>query len=798
MTKKIERIGVLTGGGDAPGLNPAIRSVVHRAADEGIEVVGIYDGWEGLLDGFCEQTWPLTPDVVRTWDRDGGTHLGSSRTNPFRARNDQGARVDRSGEVLRNVEKLGLDALIPIGGEDTLGVGRKISDLGAPVVGIPKTIDKDLSATDYTLGFDTSVRTVADIIEKSRTPAGSHHWVQVVEVMGRHAGHLAYWAGLAGGAYMILIPEHKIEEILDRVDIVALISRHVELKKSGRSYKGKCPFHQEKTASFHVTPELRRFKCFGCQAGGDAIAFVQRYLGKTFVDAVKDLAREVGVDLEAAVDPAAKERARLKEVTDFAAEHFKQRLWEPLVGKKARDYLSSRGVGEEAARAFGLGWAPDEWGELADRLYERGLLDFGEKAGLVARRQKGDGYYDLFRGRLIIPIRSPEGRTIAFGGRLLEGDSGPKYLNSRESKLYNKGEVLYGMDQALNEVRRLKQAVLVEGYFDCIGLHLAGVKNAVALCSTALTGGHLALLKRCEAQELVLLLDGDEAGRKAVERLAGVLLAAGWPCKVALLPEGDDPDTFARREGESGVRTVLDEALPLTAHLFRAVLPEGPDATFEAKMRALERLRPTCAQLPVGLTRSAFFGALSKHFGLPASELEATLRGKAPPVKPVPKPSQPAARRTADRPAAPPPAEHMPDPLEALFAAFVLRDRRLWQKDPFRLVDELKHVGLRTLLAAIGSGRSAEDALYDASGPTKAALEQATRQLPVDDGQLERAFVAACRRLKVRRIEEQLSYIAHVTARLAGATDLDEETKRLLAERSDLLALKRKVLEEPP
>jgi 6-phosphofructokinase 1 len=193
--------------------------VVYRAADHGVEVVGIYDGWEGLLDGYAEHTWILDATTVRTWDRDGGTNLGSSRTNPFKHGTGHGKR-DRSGEVLRNIESLRLDGLVAIGGEDTLGVAKKLADAGAPVVGIPKTIDKDLSATDYTLGFDTSVRTVAEIVERSRTPAGSHHWVQVVEVMGRHAGHLAFWSGLAGGAFIILIPEHpfafaRVKSLLD-------------------------------------------------------------------------------------------------------------------------------------------------------------------------------------------------------------------------------------------------------------------------------------------------------------------------------------------------------------------------------------------------------------------------------------------------------------------------------------------------------------------------------------------------------------------------------------------------------
>jgi 6-phosphofructokinase 1 len=218
----IRRIGVLTGGGDAPGLNPAIRAVVLRAADEGIEVIGIYDGWRGLLDAHVHETWALDVDLVRQWDRDGGTRLGSSRTNPFAVRGDGGVgeRVDRSGEVVGNVKKLQLDALLPIGGEDPLGVAARLFQLGLPVVGIPKTIDKDLGGTDYSLGFDTSMRTVAEIIERSRTPAGSHHWVQVVEVMGRHAGHLALWSGLAGGAYMTLIPEapFEVDRVIARLD----------------------------------------------------------------------------------------------------------------------------------------------------------------------------------------------------------------------------------------------------------------------------------------------------------------------------------------------------------------------------------------------------------------------------------------------------------------------------------------------------------------------------------------------------------------------------------------------------
>ena len=204
---EVKRIGVLTGGGDAPGLNPAIKGLVYRASEHGIETVGLYDGWRSLLNPLAS-VLPLDRSIVRRWDRDGGTNLGSSRTNPFRTTNEEGERIDRSEEVIVNIEKLGLDAIVVCGGEDTLGVAAKLSERGVAVVGVPKTIDKDLAGTDYTLGFDTALRNVTEVIERSRTPAGSHGWVQVIEVMGRHAGHLALWSGVAGQADLILIPEH--------------------------------------------------------------------------------------------------------------------------------------------------------------------------------------------------------------------------------------------------------------------------------------------------------------------------------------------------------------------------------------------------------------------------------------------------------------------------------------------------------------------------------------------------------------------------------------------------------------
>jgi 6-phosphofructokinase len=203
---KQKRVGVLTGGGDAPGLNPAIKGLVYRGSELGLTAIGLFDGWRSLINPLPE-SMELDRETVRRWDRDGGTNLGSSRTNPFKQVAEDGSPKDSSAEVIENFKTLELDAIVACGGEDTLGVAARLSEKGVPIVGVPKTIDKDLAATDYTLGFDTALRNVTEVIERSRTPAGSHGWVQIVEVMGRHAGHLALWSGIAGQAHLILIPE---------------------------------------------------------------------------------------------------------------------------------------------------------------------------------------------------------------------------------------------------------------------------------------------------------------------------------------------------------------------------------------------------------------------------------------------------------------------------------------------------------------------------------------------------------------------------------------------------------------
>lgn len=585
----------------------------------------------------------------------------------------------------------------------------------------------------------------------------------------------------------MLIPEYKLAEIQRRVDTLAVVGRYVELKQAGREWKGRCPFHNERSPSFYVNPEKGFFRCHGCEAGGTVFTFLQRYLGKSFVDTVRDLAREVGVDLEGAEDPQAKERAQLREVTEHAARFYASILWEPERGREGRSYLQARGVSEEIARRFGLGWAPAGWTELADRLTREGLLEWGVKAGLVSPRKQGDGYLDFFRHRLMIPIRAQDGRALAFGARMMGSEDGPKYLNSRESSLYRKSDILYGLDQARDEVRRHKNAVLVEGYFDCMGLHQEGVGNVLALCSTALTSGHISLLQRGGAMGVTLLLDGDAAGARAVERLSGALIASGMATRVALLPEGLDPDEYARKVGKDGMRALLEGAKPLTEHLFATLLPAGAEAGFEDKMQALERLKPVAAQLSVGLTRSVFLGALARHFGLPAAQLETTLQGRPPPpAKPAPRPVPPA-------PVVP---SRPPNPLEALFAACLIRQPELASQDPERLRDELDHLGLRLLLGQVAAGEDADDALAGAAEPLRRALATAARDLP--QGELGTYFRALVHRLQLGRVEAQLNHLTQAMRALDGALELDEETRAMLSRRSELLALRNRLKAEGP
>ena len=435
---------------------------------------------------------------------------------------------------------------------------------------------------------------------------------------------------------MATISDEKLQDLRDRVDLVAMVQRRVPLKKSGRDWKGLCPFHGEKSPSFYVVPDKKIFHCFGCGATGDAIKFVMQLDGKSFREAVEGLALEAGVELSPA-DPEesrrAGRRAALAEVNEKACKFYERVLWEHPRGAIAREHLQKRGITEETARAWRLGYAPSLWDALAKSL-ARSKVDpkLIEEAGLAVPRKKGEGLYDRFRGRLIIPIRE-SGRIVAFGGRLLEGESDAKYLNSPETPLYNKGAVLFGLERARDAIRREGVVLFVEGYFDSIGLHQAGVQTAVATCGTALTEKHLDLVVRAGASELVFLFDGDAAGIRAAQRASEIAAAAGVTARVLVPPGGEDPDETVLRVGVAGFRELIAAAQPSIEFLLDRALGElakgASPASVEQRVRTVAAVEGIVKAAPNELARALYIEKVAERIGTSAEVIRQALAAKA-------------------------------------------------------------------------------------------------------------------------------------------------------------------------
>ncbi len=393
---------------------------------------------------------------------------------------------------------------------------------------------------------------------------------------------------------MARIPDEIIQAVRERVDLAELIGRHVSLRPAGRNHFGLCPFHDEKTASFHVHTERQIFHCFGCGVGGDCFTFLQRHENLSFAEAVRSLAAEVGVEIPAAVGGDSGVAGRLFRANEIAQGFFRQAL-AGEEGKGARAYLEGRGLGPEDLDRFGLGYAPDGWTHLARALERAGVpASDGERAGLLAPGRSG-GAYDRLRGRVTFPIRDARGRILGFGGRAIAPGQEPKYLNTPESPIYRKREALFGLPDALEPIRRRGRAVLVEGYFDAIALWRAGVGEALATCGTALGAGHARALRR-RTREVVLLFDGDAAGERAVERALAELLAAGLRVRAAALPPGEDPDTLLAREGPEALERRVDEAPPALDGIVARIVGTGCATPWE-KADAVSRLAPLFARI---------------------------------------------------------------------------------------------------------------------------------------------------------------------------------------------------------
>jgi len=370
------------------------------------------------------------------------------------------------------------------------------------------------------------------------------------------------------------ISDEKLQELRDRVDLVAVVQRRVPLKKSGHDWKGLCPFHGEKTSSFYVVPDKKMFHCFGCGVSGDAIKFVMQTEGRSFREAVEQLAGEAGVDLTPPDPEEARRSARrasLAEVNEKACTFYERVLWEHPKGEVAREHLRRRGITEDTARAWRLGYAPGLWDSLVKSHALKGVdPSLVEEAGLGVPRKKGEGLYDRFRGRLMIPIRDPRGRVIAFGGRIL-GEGEPKYLNSPDTPIFDKGRTLYNIDRAGPASRTAKRLIVVEGYMDVIALDRAGIAEVVAPNGTAVTEAQLERMWRLDPSP-ILCFDGDSAGRKAAIRAAGRALPFIGPertLRFVELPQGQDPDDLVRSGGREAVEALLAAPEGLADRLWR-------------------------------------------------------------------------------------------------------------------------------------------------------------------------------------------------------------------------------------
>ncbi|MEE8476489.1 MAG: DNA primase [Myxococcota bacterium] len=429
---------------------------------------------------------------------------------------------------------------------------------------------------------------------------------------------------------MGLIPSEAIEQLRDRVDLVDLIGRFVTLKRAGRSYKGLCPFHDEKTPSFNVNPDRGTFYCFGCHEGGDAIAFLMKVENLSFPESARTLARDCGIEIPETDDAGSGVTERLRVANELAHSHYCTALAAP--DSPGASYLAQRGLDASTIARFGIGYAPQRWDFIVQALREhRVAAEDGEKAGLLARRDSG-GHYDRLRGRVIFPIHDVRGRVVAFGGRAVDADQEPKYLNTPESPLFHKRQAFYGFPHALEPIRRAKCAVVVEGYFDLIALYRADVENVVATCGTALTTDHARALRR-RTGHVVLLFDGDKAGQRATERALEILLPEGLRVSVVVLQPGDDPDTCLEREGAEALRARVDGARGALDVVIEWAVARGCGTPWEkadavasvAKLLALVRDPVECSEYGRHLALAA--GTEERHV---EAAVRAAARGEDP------------------------------------------------------------------------------------------------------------------------------------------------------------------------
>jgi DNA primase len=570
-----------------------------------------------------------------------------------------------------------------------------------------------------------------------------------------------------------VIPESFIQELLSRVDIVDVIERYLPLKKAGANYQACCPFHSEKTPSFSVSPSKQFYHCFGCGAHGSAIGFVMQYAGLGFIDAVEELAHSAGMQVPQVVaqnQQAQKKKAPLTELMARAMKFYREQL---KASPKAIDYLKKRGLTGEIAARFGLGYAPDEWQGL-----EQVFPDYKDPAlaecGLVIDNEQGRRY-DRFRDRVMFPILDQRGNVIGFGGRVI-GEGEPKYLNSPETPLFEKGRELYGLPQARQAIRDSDTVIVVEGYMDVVALAQHGIGNAVATLGTATTPNHLHKLLR-QAAKVVFCFDGDRAGRKAAWRALEASLEQLADDKMVgflFLPPEHDPDSFVRERGAGEFRNLSAHPTTLTEFLLRELASHADLATAEGRAHLVHEAKPLLQRLAAPILRVQLTKALAEAAALSQAEVEAQCG-----IKPL-------ARGLGGRPAPPRPRGRAPArQLEHQLLELVIRRPERSVHLPLGQIatDTAEGQALHAIATAFEHGEIAAGGVgalleHLRGGPHEAIIGTlaATLAEDVDEGALEEVFRDTLDRLRQSGLAQE---IAALSAKARGSQLNGAERDRL-------------------
>lgn len=595
-----------------------------------------------------------------------------------------------------------------------------------------------------------------------------------------------------------LIPEDRIAAIRRAVDIVEIVSETVTLRKAGKNLVGLCPFHAEKTPSFTVSPDKQIFHCFGCGAGGDVFGFLMKRDALSFREALRFLSRRAGMEIPEESSGRAvhreSEAETLLRVNRLAADFFHAALQRGPQGAQAREYLKRRGLSESSIAEFHIGYAPAAWDALLGHMTRRGIPPAVlEKAGLVVPRKDGTGFYDRFRNRVIFPICDPQSRIVGFGGRVID-DSTPKYLNSPETPVYRKREVLFGFDRARDACRAERSVFIVEGYLDLIALHQRGIRNAVATLGTALSAEHIQLISRF-ADRLILVYDSDEAGLRSARRCidlfwkvhadfrrGDVFREEQADTQILVLPEGHDPDSFVSRHGaEAFLETVRQRAMGIVSFLIEhAVRAHGLHT--EGKIRIVNELVPALRRIDDPVARALYIQKLAERVGIDEAVVLERLKDAPSPREETLPPRASSAASAVDR---------MEERIVSLMVQF---PEMLPEIARCRVVEEFRDADLKTAARAIlESGFERPEQLPELlarmeGSPARRRL--AALALAEESWTRKGCLHLIARFLEIRRLQDETEELQRAIEKAEREHD-EAELRRLLMEKQNLARRRR-------